>query len=368
MSINKTKVLHLGRFAPPMHGAAKMNELYLEGLKKDKDFEAKKIRINYSKKLEEIGKFNLMKFLGVFIVWFKLLYQLIVFRPNKIYFELAPTGFAFLRDSIYVWLCKIFRKKIVFHLHAKGIRTIRNKFLLKYYQAVFRKTKVIILSEVLYKDIEKVVPKKNTEIVPNGIPNEITDKEFNKILKKREKSKKPILLFLSNMIESKGPLDVLEICRSLKENKIEFECLFVGPWESKDMKEKFYNLVEKYNLGNNCKYLGPKYGEEKKEIFSKANFFIFPTKYPKERFPLVILESFMYGLPVLSYDNGAIKEIINKKYLGFVSDKNTPKELSKWLKKNIKKKQKPKKIRKEFKNNYDIKVARDELKKILKDE
>jgi len=360
----KKKILFLGRFAPPAHGAARMNELYFNALKNK--FNIKKIKINYSKRLEEIGRFNLQKFFGIFIVWFKLLYMLIIFRPKKVYFEIAPCGFAFFRDSLYVWLCKIFRKNIVFHLHAKGIDSqVKNKWKLRYYKKVFKDTKVIILSDILYEDIEKVVLRNNVYVIPNGVPDELSEEEFEKIIMKRKKNKKPILLFLSNMVESKGPLDVLKICDLLNKDKIDFECWFVGVWSSKEFKKKWYGLLKKYELQNKCQYLGSKYGNEKKKILKRTNFLLFPTEYPLECYPLVILEAFMFGIPVFTYDNGAIKSIIKNKTLGFVSKKKSWEELYWYLRGNLKKQVNAEKVRKCFKRNYVFRIVEKRLMKIL---
>lgn len=358
------KILFLGRFPLPVHGASKMNELYFNELKNNKDIKIRKIKINYSSNLEEIGKFNLLKFLGIFIVWIKTFFMLLFFRPNIVYFEIATKGFAFLRDSLYVWLCKLFNRKIIFHLHSKGIRDeTKNKIKLFYYKKVLKNSKIIILSESLYEDLKEIILKENIYFVPNGLKDEIKDQYFEKIIKKRKKNKSLVLLFLSNMIESKGVLDVLKICNLLNKD---FECLFVGPWKEEKTKKKFYNLIKKYGLEKNCKYLGAKYGKEKNKILEKTNFLLFPTTYSMECYPLVILEAFMFGIPVLAYDNGAIKDMINKNYLGFVSKKKDYKKLYKYLENNIDKNFDYKKIRGHFKENYLIDSSQKKLLKIFR--
>lgn len=361
------KILFLGRFPPPVHGAALMNESYFNALKQEKDFEVNKIKINYSDSLDQIGKINFKKFFGFFIVFFKLLSALIFSKPKIIYFELAPRGFAFYRDSIYVLVCKIFHKKIIFHFQAKGVNSLGRNILSKYYLLLlFNKTNSILLSKLLYSDIKEFVSKKNFFVIPNAIKDEITDKQFEKILIDNAKEKKAQLLFLSNMIESKGPLEVLKICKELKSKQINFNCNFVGKFPDKIFEKKFFNKINEFDLEKECKYLGPRYGKEKFKILEKTNYLIFPTFYPNEVFPLVILESFMYGIPVLSYDNGAIKEIISNKSYGFVARQGNWQELANNLIKRISKKENPLKIREHFKKNYIFEKSRDKLIKILK--
>jgi glycosyltransferase involved in cell wall biosynthesis len=360
------KVLFLGRFPPPVHGAAVMNQNYFEALNKDKDFNVKKIKINYSDSLDELGKVNFKKFFGFFVVFLKTLFNLIFFRPNVVYFELAPKGFAFYRDSAYVILCKIFRRKIVFHLHAKGVsEKTNNSKVRRYYRFIFKNTKIILLSDIFFGDIKVVARKQQIEILPNGIKDEITDEQFRQIIKKRNKNKKPTLLFLSNMIESKGPLDVLKICNELNKEKRDFECNFVGKFQDEEFRIMFEKKLKEFGLEKKCKYLGPKYGEHKKKILEKTDFLVFPTNYAEECFPLVILESFMYGISAFSYNNGAVGELISKDYLGYVSEGGDWKKLERELRKRINRKKNQNKIRREFDENYKIETAKQNFINIL---
>jgi glycosyltransferase involved in cell wall biosynthesis len=365
----KNKILFIGRFAPPIHGAAKVNELYFNSSLINEKYKLKKVRINRYDSLKEIGSFSFKKFIGVFSVFFELLYQLMFFRPKLVYFEIAPTGFAFYRDSIYVLLCKIFRRKILFHFHAKGLdRYLTDHGGTRYYRFVFKNTRAILLSPCLYSDIKEIFPREKVLILPNGVINELTDKEFRKILIERKNNKIPKLIFLSNMIESKGVLDTLKICNQLNKRNISFDCVFVGAWQDKDLESTWKVQVKKYGLEKKCKHLGPKYGNEKKKILEGVDYLIFPTKYEKECFPLVILEAFMFGIPVLSYDNGAVKEIISKPFLGFVSKQGKWEDLWKELDKRLKNPEKGTEIRKHFEKNYSMEIAEKNLVKIFSEE
>ena len=359
----KPKILFLGRFPPPVHGAAKMNELYFKSKRLRGKFDLKKIRINRSDTIEDTGKFNFKKLFGIFEAFFEVLYQLIFFRPNLIYFEIAPTGMAFMRDSLYVWLCKLFEKKIIFFVHARGMGKIESELSKKYHQLVFRNTKIVLLSKLLYQDVKEIIHEEKVDYLPNGIKNEITSKEFQRMIKLREKNKRPILLFLSNMIESKGPLEVLEICNKLNNKKIDFECWFVGAWADDKLEKKWNNKLKEYKLEKKCQYLGPKYGKDKIDVLKKTDFLVFPTRYGMECFPLVILEAFMFGIPVFSYNTGAIQEIISKDFLGKIG--NDWDDLARELEKRFKKKIDSKKIRNHFEKTYILEIAEKRLMKIL---
>lgn len=363
----KSKILFLGRFAPPTHGAAKMNELYFNELRKDKNFIADKIRINKYDSLEKIGVISFSKFKGYMETYLEIISKIIKLNPDIVYLEIAPKGLAFLKDSVYILISKFFRKKIVVHFHAKGAKkSSSGKISKKYYKFIFKNVKIIVLSKILIKDVKNFANENQIEVIGNGIVDEIADKEFKKIIEKRKKNKCLEIIFLSNMIESKGPIDVLKICRELKNNRIKFNCNFIGNFQEEKFKEKFNKKIKEFKLEEKCNYLGPKYGKEKGDLLKIADILIFPTKYPEETFGLVIIEAFMYGIPVYSYNNASIPEIISKDFLGYVSRKSSWKELSIKIKEDMNKKIEYKKIREYFKSNYTLEDSVDKLKSTLK--
>jgi len=367
--MQKRKVLFLVHLAPPVHGAAIMNELYLRSKIVNSNFCLRYVKLNYSRTLDDIGRFNTYKIAGFFLTLFKIFKSLILFRPNLIYFEIAPLGLGFLRDSFFVLLCKVFKRKIVFHLQAKGIsEAIKRRRKFWYYSFVFKNTKIILLSKLLYYDVGNIFKISDVYILPNCVKDELSEEEFQQIIKYRSKNYRPVLLFLSNMIESKGPLDVLKICNSLNKEGVDFECLFVGPWESEEIKMRWYEFLEQYDLREKCKYLGPKYGNEKKQIMKNTNFLIFPTRYKLETFGLVIIEAFMYGIPVVAYDNGGIKETIKHEWLGYMSLKKDYYDLYKYIKKNIHRQYDWYKIRRYFLENYSNEIIENQLVEIFRRE
>ncbi|MFA5953749.1 MAG: glycosyltransferase family 4 protein [Candidatus Pacearchaeota archaeon] len=362
----KEKILFIGRFPPPVHGAANMNEFYFNSKLLNKNFTLERIKINDSSNLEEIGKFKIKKFFRIFNVFFSLLKKLIFFKPKIIYFEIAPTNLAFLRDSIYVILCKIFRKKIIFQIHARGIeQKVKKKLWKDYYKFIFKNNKIILLSKMLYSEVKEIIKKEDIHFLPNGIEDKLNKKEFERILNQRKINNIPSILFISNMIEEKGAIDALKICSILKEKNKKFICNFVGPWQEKNFRKKWEKTRKELKLEKDCIYLGSKYNNEKEEIFNKTNFLLFPTKYKNESFPLVILEAYMHGIPVFSYSQGAIKEMIPKKFLGYASEKRDWRELSLELIKNLNSQVKSHEIRKFFKENYTIEKSEIKLNEIF---
>ena len=124
------------------------------------------------------------------------------------------------------------------------------------------------------------------------------------------------LLFLSNLIPSKGVYVLLDACKMLKDWGLGFQCNFVGG-ESKEMDRRvFEQAVKERGLEEHVLYHGPKYGEEKEHYWSMADVFVQPTY--EDCFPLTILEAMQHGLPVVSTDEGAVPDRVVDGENGFI--------------------------------------------------
>ena len=178
---------------------------------------------------------------------------------------------------------------------------------------VYRNTKVILLSWRLYADIEKVVKREQVMICPNGIPD-----TNSKITSAERHNDVPHILFLSNLIVSKGVLVLLDALNTLKERGCRFVCDFVGG-ETKELDGRRFALeIEARGLDDIAVYHGRKYGKDKEAFLQTADIFVFPTFYFNECFPLVIIEAMMNGLPVISTDEGGIRDEVKDGKNGFV--------------------------------------------------
>jgi glycosyltransferase involved in cell wall biosynthesis len=210
-------------------------------------------------------------------------------------------------------LVKCFRVPLALHFHNKGIVTRQDrKFDDFLYRIVFKNTKVILLSKYLYYDVQKYVSEQNLYFCANGIPL-INDESSSN----RENNKTPKLLFLSNLIETKGVFVLLEALKILKEKGISFKCDFVGG-EGDVTRIDFQAKVKELHLEEKVFYLGKKYNLEKVAIFKESDIFVLPTFYSNECFPLVLLEALQFGLPMVSTYEGAIPEIVEEGVNGFL--------------------------------------------------
>jgi len=276
--------------------------------------------------IADSGKVGIKKILNFIKTYMNVIQSLIRNPPDLCYFALTTTGAAFYKDFLLVGLIKLFRVKLIYHLHNKGVsRNSSSKIVRIFYRNIFRNVDVILLSKRLYPDIMQYVPETKIFICPNGICDErnlCMTQNVNSHYKNVRKKSVINILFLSNLLESKGIFILMEALAILKQKGIQFRCNIAGS-EGDITASRLLDRKENLNLSNEVNYLGKLYGEEKHQLYAESDIFVFPTYYPNETFGLVLLEAMSHSLPIISTPEGGIPEVVLDGINGFlVSQRN----------------------------------------------
>jgi len=331
----KKRVLFLSPLPPPHYGCAISSEMCLDILKKSNGFDVRNIKLNYSKKMKDVGKVNFDKLAGIFKVKAEIKKQLLDFRPDIVYFVPATTSFGLWRDWIFVkQIQKYWNGQILFHVRSRILKSDWESILKRgVISSVLRNQKAIALGDELVGDLHGLIPRKDIFVLPNAIKNEIEEKKFSVLMESRKKRSSFNILFLSNMDQSKGWPKLLEACKILKHERVKFRCNFVGGWRSQNDQSYFKKFVEENKLEKNVFYLGKKTERDKLNILQKSDVLVFPTEYPLETFGRVIVEGMMMGLPVIANGIATIPSIVEDGKIGFVLKENSPEEIADCIKK-----------------------------------
>lgn len=153
--------------------------------------------------------------------------------------------------------------------------------------------KIICPSKFLENKMNTYDLFKNKTIVLHNFIDEVQWKD--------DIEKEKYVLYFGRFSEEKGIKTLISVCRDLPE--IQFIFAGTGPLESEI--EKIHNI----------KNVGFKNGKELEELIRKAKFSIYPSEW-YENCPFSVMESQMYGTPVLGADIGGISELINDEETG----------------------------------------------------
>lgn len=312
------KLLFIGQLPPPIHGAGAMNRYVVNSPLIKSNFKVEVINLQFAHSVKSISKFSFRKIVKSLYYLGQIIQKVSLGRPDLVYFTISPTGFAFYRDAIYVFILKLFRRHLIFHLHSKGVKkSVKNSPLkLALYKWVFKHSEIICISENLIEDVALVYHNKPF-IVPNGIQlHEPVSLNGNAPPKNQ-----PRILFLSNFLKEKGLMVFLESLSILQSKGFQFQATLVGA-EADYSIDEILKYVRQNGLTEKVQVLGPLYGEDKFKEFQKADIFVFPSF--NEAFGLVNLEAMLYSLPVVSTTEGGIPDVVIDNETGFLVETKKP--------------------------------------------
>ena len=239
--------------------------------------------------------------------------------PNcKVYITPGQSLLGFLRYAPSILVAHYCKHKVTLHFHGAYFGQMylkSNQYLQLLIRYILERTsRIIVLGPSLkwmFKQSDKIEEK--VVCCVNGIPSQLLLSKDG-LTKKQSKHDSSFikLVYISNLIESKGILDLLDAMQILLNKGWQVSLDICGSLDQAihDRFQKKFKPLKSY-----CTYHGVLDGPEKAVIFEKNEVFCLPTYYPVEGQPISILEAYGQGCAVVTTDHGGIKDI-------FVEGKN----------------------------------------------
>lgn len=307
------RVLMAGVVPPPVHGASLSTRALF-----DADLAPVSkvlLEIRSSTNLESVGKASIGKGLGLVALVARCLWLKLTKGGDVLYYTPGSASFVpFVRDVLFLGLCRPFFSKTVLHYHSGGLPDYLNASPIRkalgrwiygrgaWSISLSRHTPVPGLAFGAEQEFE----------VANGL-----DVPAPPSIKRNDDELR--ILFLGNLYEDKGVFDLLEAC-TLAAAKLSkpIRLRFVGKWPDEATREAFEALVSKAPANLMIDPPAPAYGDDKWKALAEADVFAFPSFYRSENFPLVLIEALACGLPVVATHWRGIPSIIEEGMNGYM--------------------------------------------------
>jgi glycosyltransferase involved in cell wall biosynthesis len=317
--MSKSKILLISKLPPPYYGTTVWSGILLNsGLKEH--FNLVHLNNNIHTNIKSLGKFSFRNIVSNLKLYLKLIRILKSEKPNLVFIPVSQTTLGFIKDSIFIILSRVFRRKILLILHGSNfLNWFKNSgYITKSYvkRCLYTTEGIVVLGEKLKYMFEGFYPAERIFSVPNGA-------DF--IFPPRQTSDKFKLLYLGNLQPSKGIEDILIALTLLSIPKDGYRLDVVGNWRSPESELKSKNIVKENQLP--VFFHGPVFNESKYEFFSSADVFIFTPREP-EGHPYVIVEAIAAGLPIISTDKGAISESVIDGINGYIVEDRNPGQIA----------------------------------------
>lgn len=245
---------------------------------------------------------NILQLLySLFVITFKLLF----YRSIKIVHIHTASYNSFKRSTLFITLTKLFKRKVVIHIHGGGFKEYYEKNKAFVHRNLSKCDIIIALTEY-WRIYFKGLGFDNVVIVPNIVDAPV-------VLKNMNDDGKTHILYLGMITKAKGIYDLLDVVNKYKtalENKI---ILHIG---GNGETSTLQSIIKENGLSQIVKFEGWVSGEKKVELLNNADVFILPSY--TEGLPISILEAMSYRLPVISTPVGGIPEVIKDGENGFL--------------------------------------------------
>ena len=334
----KARFLLVGPLSPPVHGQSLAFEMLCCGLRTH-NYDCRVVNIQ-GKKRPSLGRFTIARSIETLYSLRRFVGGLIA-GYHRVYITVSRSRAGFTRDMLMIWGARLCGGYVIAHVaggnYDEFYRTQPQCWRFVIRHTLRRTHRIIVLSERL-RAMFAFDPTLSGRIsvVWNGMPSALNDPPPSRQLSKD----RPVqILFLSNLIQSKGYFEVLEALTILrKTTAIRLKAVFAGHFLSsaddlisispEEAEIKFHKYVAANGLEDVARYAGPITGEAKRALLEASDFFLLPTRYFTEGQPLSIIEAMAYGCIVISTNYRAIPDLVVDGVTGVLIKSGRPDQIA----------------------------------------
>lgn len=213
------------------------------------------------------------------------------------------------RKYFYYRLVRLFRPKVVIHLHGALFVEQYEKLtpVWKGRMRHFFETAdlVLCLSQSWAANVHALFPRARRMVVPNGIPLPAVGPAPTHTHGDRVR-----VTFLGLIGARKGVFDLLEACEILIAQGLPIRLAVGGNGEVDRLQREIAPL------GASVRYLGWITGDAKERLLRETDIFVLPSY--GEGLPMSVLEAMSYAVPVITSNVGGLPELIRDGESGFL--------------------------------------------------
>ena len=278
--------------------------------------------------LRNVGHFDAGNVVNALLHGGRFVVSLLRVDPDVVYVPVAQNSLGFLRDSLFLFAARLRRKRVVVHLHGCNFRafygaaTMPVRWLVR---ASLREVAcAVVLGNAARSQFEGLIDSSKVRIVENGVPD--VPGEGRDMFEPRLSDGCGVVLFLSTLAVGKGFLDLLRAAPAL-DDLPGLRFVFAGEYRTLEAKIEAEQLIAENRLGDRVEVLGAVGAMQAQRLLERAGVLVLPVRQVEGQ-PLVILEAFRCGTPVVASPSGCIPDTVSDGRDGFLVASGRPDELA----------------------------------------
>lgn len=260
--------------------------------------------------IEYGGRNTIFKIMSIVICSIKLFMLGVTFKYDSVYITTSRTVFGFIRDFLLINISKLFSLKVVNHLHGADFKNFYfslNPIMKELVNYTYKKidTSIVLLPRM--KEQYDMFENMNIVCISNCCDTPLYTPNF-------EKKKKNTILYLSNVMFSKGIVHLIDAVIKLHDEGVDVELNIAGSILGDDFKSKDEMESILFNKILNKKYIeyvGVVKGKCKDKLLHESMLFVLPTFYKTEAQPISIIEAIANGCVVITTNHNYLMDMIS---------------------------------------------------------
>jgi glycosyltransferase involved in cell wall biosynthesis len=214
----------------------------------------------------------------------------------------GAVGTSLLRKSVFVWLARACRCKVIYHLHATEAVFDAffggNRLVAGYARYTLgRCHRLVVLSDIWKDIVGRELPGANIRIIYNPVL-EVTN------FPQSDGGAGPVVVYMAHLIERKGYRDLIAAFARVASRVEDARLVFCGTGEV----EKAAALCAELGHSKSVEFVGWVSGERKLEQLARATVFVLPSY--DEGLPMGILECMSVGVPIITTPVGGVPDVL----------------------------------------------------------
>ncbi|MHB1861384.1 MAG: glycosyltransferase family 4 protein [Gemmatimonadaceae bacterium] len=214
------------------------------------------------------------------------------YRPHAIQIESSFDRKTLVRDSIFLWLARVLRRRVILHAHGGVFHEIPSwSFLWGTWARWFLRSldAVVVTSKEEHRDLDAIIGPAGTFVM---IPNPLIVPSGSSV--ERGTDGNTIVVFAGRFIASKGVLDALEAMRHVRTPSARL--IVFGDGELREAAER---LAAEPGVAGRVELRGNVELPELLAFYRMADIFVFPS-YHHEGFPMAFFFAAACGMGIVS--------------------------------------------------------------------
>lgn len=309
------KLLVLAQTPPPSHGQSLATLALLQQLRQRPDWEVHHVELRLSRDNRDVGRWRFGKLLTTLSAGFRTVGRMLRHGRMPLYYIPAPgKRGALYRDWMLMALCRPFTRGLILHWHAVGLGAwLREKATPpeRWITALLLGGATLsIIQGESGRDDASALQAREVVIVPNGVPSAhppANKTAFHDPLQ---------VLFVGLGCAEKGLFDALAGVQAANAAGTACQLTAIGPFADALTEQRFARHAAVQS--GQARHLGFVSVAERDRLLRASDVFCFPSYFPYEGQPAVLLEALAHDLPIIATRWRGIPDSLPAKFVHLV--------------------------------------------------